>query len=136
MEAAEAFFLGGMTRAMHRLAEQGHPGFPTTIYYAFKQNETESAEGISSTGWETFLEAVIRAGLAISGTWPIRTERSSKITSNTNILASSIVLTGRPRDANVPIATRREFMNALKAELPAALLHLQRGNIAPVDLAQ
>lgn len=134
---AESFFLDGMTQAMHRLAEQAHPAFPVTIYYAFKQAETESAEGTSSTGWETFLDAVIRSGFAISGTWPVRTELGNRmIGSGTNALASSIILVCHQRTAGAPTATRREFVTALKAELPAALRHLQAGNIAPVDLAQ
>ncbi|MCA1807474.1 MAG: hypothetical protein LC687_06480, partial [Actinobacteria bacterium] len=108
-----------------------------TIYYAFKQSETESAEGTSSTGWETFLDAVIRAGFAISGTWPMRTELSNRmIGSGTNALASSIVLVCRKRNISAAAATRREFVTALKEELPQALAQLQRGNIAPVDLAQ
>jgi len=136
-EQAEAFFLAGMTRVMRHLAEQTHPAFPVTIYYAFKQTESETAEGITSTGWETFLDAVIRAGFSINGTWPIRTEREARSTSlGTNALATSIVLVCRARPAAAPIATRREFVAALKAELPAALADLQRGNIAPVDLAQ
>jgi len=53
-----------------------------------------------------------------------------------NALASSIILVCRPRPANAGTASRREFVTALKAELPMALAHLQRGNIAPVDLAQ
>jgi putative DNA methylase len=126
-----------MTQAMHRLAEQAHPAFPVTIYYAFKQAESESNAGTASTGWETFLDAVIRAGFALSGTWPMRTELGNRlIGKDTNALASSIVLVCRPRPANAPTATRREFLNALKAELPNALVHLQRSNIAPVDLAQ
>ena len=134
---AETFFLEGMTLAMHRLAEQGHPAFPVTIYYAFKQSESNSVDGIASTGWETFLDAVIRAGFATTGTWPMRTENDSRMVGQgTNALASSIVLVCRPRIANAPVATRREFLTALKAELPVALAHLQRGNIAPVDLAQ
>jgi putative DNA methylase len=136
-ENAESFFLEGMTQAMNRLAEQAHPAFPVTIYYAFKQSETESDEGTASTGWETFLDAVSRAGLAISGTWPMRTEGDNRSTGiGTNALASSIILVCRPRAADAPTATRREFVTALKAELPVALVHLQRGNIAPVDLAQ
>lgn len=136
-EKAEAFFLEGMTQAMHRLTEQAHPAFPVTIYYAFKQSETESEAGTSSTGWETFLNAVIRAGFALSGTWPMRTELSNRmIGSGTNALASSIILVCRPRAANAATATRREFLTALKRELPDALIHLQRGNIAPVDLQQ
>ncbi len=133
---AEVFFLEGMTKAMQRLAEQAHAAFPVTIYYAFKQAETES-DGTNSTGWETFLEAVIQAGFGISGTWPMRTELSNRsIGIGTNALASSIVLVCRKRPADAPTATRREFLAALKAELPVALTHLQLGNIAPVDLAQ
>jgi putative DNA methylase len=136
-EKAETFFLDGMTQAMHRLAEQSHPAFPVTIYYAFKQSETESEAGTASTGWETFLDAVIRAGFALTGTWPIRTERAIRsISMGSNALASSIVLVCRPRATDAPTATRRDFLTALKAELPDALMHLQRGNIAPVDLAQ
>lgn len=135
-EQAEAFFLDGMTQAMHRIAEQAHPAFPVTIYYAFKQAESEGADGTASTGWETFLDAVTRAGFAVSGTWPMRTERTSGVKTGTNVLASSIILVCRPRTTDAPTATRREFVTALKAELPVALAHLQRGNIAPVDLAQ
>ena len=136
-EMAEAFFLVGMTQAMRRLSEQTHPAFPVTIYYAFKQAESDSREGTASTGWETFLDAVIRAGFAVSGTWPMRTERQGRMIGNdTNALASSIILVCRRRTADAPIATRREFLTALKNELPEALKHLQRGNIAPVDLAQ
>ena len=134
--AAESFFLTGMTRAMERLAEQAHPGLPVTIYYAFKQSETKDG-GAASTGWETFLDAVIRAGLAVTGTWPVRTERSGRtIGIGTNALASSIVLVCRRRPSTAPLATRREFLTALRAELPKALQPLRTANIAPVDLAQ
>lgn len=134
-EKAETFFLDGMTKAMRRLAEQAHPAFPVTIYYAFKQSET-AKDGTASTGWETFLGAVIRAGFAVTGTWPIRTEYTGNLKKNMSALASSIVLVCRKRPEDAPTATRREFLAALKRELPAALAHLQRGNIAPVDLAQ
>ena len=133
---AESFFLDGMTRAMQRLAEQAHMALPVTIYYAFKQSETNGDRGNVSTGWETFLDAVIEAGFAISGTWPIRTERTAGLKGKTNALASSIVLVCRKRPQDAPLATRREFVAALKDELPAALAKLQSGNIAPVDLAQ
>jgi putative DNA methylase len=136
-EKAETFFLNGMTQAMHRLAEQAHPAFPVTIYYAFKQAESDGADGTTNTGWDTFLAAVIKAGFAISGTWPMRTELGNRmIGSGTNVLASSIILVCRKLAADAPTATRREFVTALKAELPEALAHLQRCNIAPVDLAQ
>lgn len=135
-DQAESFFLDGMTAAIHRLAEQAHSISPVTIYYAFKQAERD-IDGAASTGWETFLEAVIRAGFAISGTWPMRTELANKIIGiNANMLASSIVLVCRPRPADAPMMTRKDFIATLRRELPPALRHLQRGNIAPVDLAQ
>ncbi|WP_295583358.1 DUF1156 domain-containing protein [uncultured Lamprocystis sp.] len=134
---AETFFLNGMMKAMRRIAEQTHPAFPVTIYYAFKQAESDGGDGTTNTGWDTFLAAVIEAGFAISGTWPMRTELANRMRgSESNALASSIVLVCRQRPADAPTATRREFVAALKAELPAALAHLQKGNIAPVDLAQ
>lgn len=136
-EAAERFFLEGMGRALVNIAAATHPAFPATLYYAFKQSETDGDGETTSTGWETFLDAVCRAGFGISGTWPMRTENSSRmIGQGTNALASSIVLVCRPRPADAPTATRREFLSQLKAELPTALRHLQKGNIAPVDLAQ
>jgi len=140
-EKAEAFFLNGMTRAMHSLAEQAHPAFPVTIYYAFKQSETKDEADTSSTGWETFLEAVIRAGLALTGTWPMRTENATRmISSGTNALASSIVLVCRQRMADTATVSRREFIRELNATLPEALDEMTRGGVnspvAPVDLSQ
>jgi putative DNA methylase len=135
-EKAEEFFLTGMTDAMKRLYALANPDFPVTIYYAFKQVENDD-EGIVSTGWDTFLEAVIRAGFAITGTWPLRTEGAGRmIAKGTNALASSIVLVCRQREVDAPVITRREFITNLKTELPAALTQLQYSNIAPVDLAQ
>ena len=142
-EKAEAFFLSGMTQAMHCLADQAHPAFPVTIYYAFKQSETQTAQGTTSTGWETFLDAVIRAGFALSGTWPMRTELSNRmIGSGNNALASSIVLVCRKRPADAPTISRREFIRELNAALPEALDAMTRGAgsehspVAPVDLSQ
>lgn len=140
-DKAEAFFLDGMTAAMHNLAEQAHPGFPVTIYYAFKQAETKDEAGTSSTGWETFLAAVLKAGFSLSGTWPIRTERDSRsIGIGTNALASSIVLVCRKRATDAPSISRREFIRELNAALPEALLDMTRGGVnspvKPVDLSQ
>ena len=140
-EKAEAFFLDGMTRAIHNLVELAHPGFPVTIYYAFKQAETKGEAGTSSTGWETFLEAVSRAGFAISGTWPMRTEGAGRmIGQGNNALASSIILVCRKRDADAATVSRREFLRELNAVLPEALMDMTRGGInspvAPVDLSQ
>ena len=136
-DAAEQFFLAGMTHSMRRLADCVHPSSPVTIYYAFKQSENKAGTGISSTGWETFLEAVIDAGFSINGTWPVRTERANrKRNQKANALASSIVLVCRTSPIAAPIATRREFLTILRSELPRTLRLLQSGNIAPVDLAQ
>jgi putative DNA methylase len=134
---ASTFFMMGMTKALRRMATYAHPAFPVSIYYAFKQSDTDTAGGTASTGWETFLDAVIRAGFSIDGTWPIRTELANRTRGmDSNALASSIVLVCRPRDYKAKPATRREFLAALKSELPMAVAHLQQSNIAPVDLAQ
>jgi len=136
-QKAETFFLEGMTHAMSRLAEQAHPAFPITIYYAFKQSESTNESGMISTGWETFLEAVMRAGFVLTGTLPIQTEnRSRMIGMGTNALASSIVLVCRPRCHQAPIITKREFLTHLRRELPKAIAYLKRSNIAAVDLQQ
>ena len=121
---------------MGRLAEQTHPAFPTTIYYAFKQARS-TRTGTASTGWELFMGAVIRSGFQITGTMPMRTELKNRMVGmGTNALASSIVLVCRRRDPASPLASRPEFVAALRTELPPALRLLQSGNIAPVDLAQ
>ncbi len=141
--AAEAFFLDGMTDVMKRLARRAYKTFPTTIYYAFKQSETSSAEGTSNTGWETFLGAVLGAGFSIRGTWPMRTEQPHGLrTINANSLASSVVLVCRQRDANASSISRREFIRELNQVLPEALDEMTRGvgdeqsPVAPVDLSQ
>ena len=114
--SGEAFFLEGMTQAMSRLAQQTHPTFPVSIFYAFRQAENQRIKGVVSTGWETFLGAVIGSGFSITGTWPVRTEGSGRILAKgTNALASSIVLVCRRRPDDAPKATRGEFLNALYA---------------------
>ncbi len=136
-ENAEAFFLDGMTLAMERIAIQSHPAFPVTIYYAFKQSETKTATGTASTGWETFLAAVIKAGFALYGTWPMRSELATRnIGRGANALASSVVLVCQPRPDLPHTLSRSDFRRQLRQELPRALKELERANIAPVDLAQ
>lgn len=135
-EAAEKFFLDGMYRAMDNLAQQIHPAYPMTLYYAYKQSDNTRDGEVSRTGWETFLEAVLRADFTITGTWPIRTERTKGLKGEVNALASSIVLVCRKRSTDAPICTRRDFLTALKRELRPAIVNLQQSNIAPVDMAQ
>jgi putative DNA methylase len=142
-EKAEEFFLHGMTQAMRVLVSGAHPGAPVTIYYAFKQSDDLGKGDISSTGWATFLEAVIRAGFQITGTWPMRTERQSRsVGLGTNSLASSIVLVCRERPADASTVSRREFLRELNTVLPEALDEMTRGTgedrspVAPVDLSQ
>lgn len=139
-EAAETFFLQGMTEAIRNLAIQSHPAFPVTIYYAFKQSETQEIIGTSNTGWETFLEAVLNAGFAICGTWPMRTELIGNLKRTVNALASSIVLVCRKRPEDAPCISRREFLRELNDVLPTAFDEMTRGGVnspvAPVDLSQ
>jgi putative DNA methylase len=145
-EAAEARFLEGTQAIFQELETVAHPNFPLTIYYAFRQSEVDedgagesalSGNARASTGWETFLEGVMRAGFRVVATLPLRTEGPTRMRGqNSNALASSIALVARRRSASAAIATRREFIAALKSELPDALKKLQHSSIAAVDLAQ
>uniref|UniRef100_B8HUC1 DUF1156 domain-containing protein n=1 Tax=Cyanothece sp. (strain PCC 7425 / ATCC 29141) TaxID=395961 RepID=B8HUC1_CYAP4 len=140
---AQQFFEEGLRKVFIGMRETVHSDYPLAVYYAFKQTEKDNTEGksnsaaISSTGWETMLEGLIQANFTITGTLPVRTERSTRsISIGTNSLASSIVLVCRPRPADSPKITRRQFLSELKRELPNAIKTLQQGNVAPVDLAQ
>jgi putative DNA methylase len=139
-EKAEQFFMDGMKRAMNNLVALSSESFPATIYYAFRQADTNNDQTVS-IGWETFLEAVIQSGFSISGTWPMRTEYTGNLKKTVNALASSIVLVCRKREPNAPSIPRRQFLRELKEELPEALETMIGGKegataIAPVDLAQ
>ena len=135
---AEEHFLTGLGKAFQLMKARTHPDYPLTVYYAFKQSETDSKDGgVSSTGWETMLEGLLKAGFQITGTLPMRTEmKNRQVAMGTNALASSIVLVCRPRPSDASMVPRRDFIALLRRDLPDALRHLQQGNIAPVDLAQ
>jgi putative DNA methylase len=140
-DAAQRFFEEGSALAFGAMRRSQHTEFPLTVYYAFKQAEDEDDEdgeaGVASTGWETMLEGLLKAGFQITATWPARSELGNRMRGQgSNALASSIVLACRPRPESAPITTRKDFLSSLKRELPHALRDLQKGNIAPVDLAQ
>ena len=133
---AEQFFESGTADFMETLAANAVGRVPTTVYYAYKATETKDGH-VRSTGWDTFLQAVIDSGLQVSATWPMRTETAGRLRAHgSNALASSIVLACRPRPASAVLATRAEFIAALRQELPEAVRLLKSGNIAPVDMAQ
>jgi putative DNA methylase len=135
-EKAERLFEESFEKAFSKLRQVAHPDYPLTVFYAFKQSEHDEG-GVASTGWETMLAGLLRSGLAVTATWPMRTELGNRMRNQaSNALASSIVLACRPRSADAGITDRRGFLASLHAELPKALRELQQGNIAPVDLAQ
>lgn len=141
IEKAREFFEKGMLQTCQHVYACACDDIPTTFYYAYKQSEEETeidgTTQTASTGWETMLNAILQAGFTITGTWPVRSERSVRINAiETNALASSIVIVCRKRPPDAPACTRREFINALKRELPQAVEKLLQSNIAPVDLAQ
>jgi putative DNA methylase len=114
--------------------------YPLTVFYAFKQSESEEEDegaSVASTGWETMLEGLLKSGLQVTGTWPMRSEMGTRnVGRGTNALASSIVLVCRPRGEESSISTEMDFQQALRGELPKAVRTMQRESIAPVDLAQ
>jgi putative DNA methylase len=143
-QRAQDFFETGLSSVFSAMRKTAHPDYPTTVFYAFKQAEDDSDEdndeslneGRASTGWETMLAGLIQAGFSIDGTWPIRSEATNALKKDINALASSIVLVCRPRPQTADSVSRRDFLAALKRELPDALRAMQKSNIAPVDLAQ
>ena len=135
VEKAKSFFEDGMLSACKQMYQYAREDIPVTIYYAYKQSDSDD-NGTSSSGWETMLSAVVNAGFSITGTWPIRTELTTALKGNVNALASSIVLVCRKRPEDAPQTTRRNLVNLLRRELRPALKKLQDSNIAPVDLAQ
>lgn len=133
---AQVFFEQGLGEAFTRIHEVQDPRYPLAIFYAFKQSES-SEDGIVSTGWESMLEALLRSGFVVTGTWPMRTESMSRLRSlGSNALASSIALICRPRPEGAPRATRAEFLAELRGDFPAAMRRLRQAHVAPVDLAQ
>lgn len=134
-EAAEAHFMSGMTEAMGVLASESSSAFPAAIFYAFKQSEIEE-DGISSPGWNSFLEAVLASGFNVVGTWPVRTEAVNALKKGMNALANSVVLVCRKKSADASVITRADFVRELKRELPPSISELQAANIAPADMPQ
>lgn len=133
----EEFFETGYKNVFTQICKGTPAGFPITVFYAFKQSETDDTGGHASTGWETLLEGMISAGWAVTGTWPIRSERSNRIRAiDSNALASSIVLACRPRPSDAGFTDRRGLIQALREEFPDALRKLEHGKVAPVDLRQ
>lgn len=134
--AAAKYFVDGFTETFRRLAQVGSPQHPMVIVYAQQQKE-QKASGVATTGWEAMLEAIIAADLSITGTWPIWGTGSARMRAHgSNSLASYIVMVCRPAAADRAAASRREFVATLRAELPQAIRHLQKGSVAPVDFAQ
>lgn len=133
---AKQFFETGFEHVFDHARESAMDNYPIAVYYAFKQSESD-ASGEASTGWETILGSMVRAGWRVTATWPVRSEREGRMIGvGTNALASSVVLALRPRPEDAPVTDRRGFIAAMKRELGPALRELQQGGIAPVDLPQ
>src|SRR5262249_13389970 len=134
-EIADAVFMKGMAKALKRILEQAGD-WPTTIFYAYKEQELAN-EGLTSTGWASFLTALIESGFAIDATWPIRSEGAQRINSNdANALSSSILLCCRSRSSSAPTIARADFLRALRREMPTALTEIRHAGVGPTDVQQ
>ncbi|MCL2137971.1 MAG: DUF1156 domain-containing protein [Treponema sp.] len=141
-DKAKIFFEEGMVQVFRRMRKTVSQDYPLIIYYAYKQTDSDEDDDTgnadtASSGWETMLKAIIKAGFSITGTWPLRTERPGRTVSlDSNALASSIAIVCRPRLDNAAEIFRKEFQSELREALKTGLRDLQSGNIAPVDLPQ
>ncbi|MDR1013036.1 MAG: DUF1156 domain-containing protein [Lactobacillales bacterium] len=145
---AKLFFEKSLYEAFVNLYNCSSDEYPVTIYYAFKQREfkeiNHSESNIStrkiettSSGWETMLSALIKAGFSITGTWPIKTEFVGRnVGNNTNSLSTSIVLVCRKRPQAENKISTRDFIKELSREISVPLKYLQNCKLSPVDLAQ
>ena len=135
-EDATLHFEESLSNALIRLREDCAKEFPSSIFYAYKEQKKER-DGITSTGWETMLTAVTNAGFQIVAAWPMRTEQAKAQKTGKNALTSSILLVCRPRPEAARVIVRSDFLRELKKEMPIALDRLTRiTNTRPVDLAQ
>ena len=139
--AAHRHFETLLRQAFEHIKQVHDHRYPLTIYYGYQQVERSKRgdAGAPGTAWEALLESLIGAGLRITATWPLRTERPEGVKKGTKALASSVLLVCRPTagDGSVQsVATVGELRRALRSELPGAVRLLQQGNIAPLDLVQ
>lgn len=143
-ERARSFFEEGLGEAFRSVRASTLADVPTTVYYAFKQVESDEERdgegdilGRASVGWEAMLNALLSANFEIVGTWPMSSELANRTRGqNSNALASSIVFVCRPRTGIAARCTRVDFLRALRAELPNAVRRLRNASLAATDLEQ
>lgn len=141
-EQANEHFESGFREVFSQIKQRHHPDIPLTVFYAYKQEDEEGDDdsggtGAGATGWEKLLQGMVDTGLQITATWPMRTEMGNRMIGlGTNSLASSVVLSCRPRRIDAGITDRQGFIRHLRRELAGKLAELQSGGVLPVDMAQ
>jgi putative DNA methylase len=96
----------GMARAFASCAVALKPDGRLVIVFANKQPDA----------WETLVAAIIKAGFAVDGSWPIQTERAARVRSlSSAALASSVWLVCKKR----PIHARPGFDDVVLKEMAA-----------------
>lgn len=136
-ENAKKFFKSRFEEVFKAIRVNTPAGYPISFFYAHKQTVEDDDGDRTSTGWEILLDSILEVGWTITATWPIRTELPNRLrTVNSNALATSIIVTCRPRDERASASDRRGLLKALRLEMPGALQNLTQSNIAPLDLRQ
>lgn len=125
----KVYFETTMTKAMKEGCRILAPNGIGIVIFAHK----------STSGWEAQLQAMIDAGWVITGSWPIDTERPSRMRAHDSAaLASSIHLVCRPRE-NPDGTLRKEIgdWRDILAELPGRIHewmpHLAKEGVVGAD---
>ena len=128
--------------------QDGHPKnrewFEETMAKTFAEGRRVlSEEGIGSVvfahktteGWEALLSGMIQGGWTITGSWPIATERYSRLRARDSAaLATSVHLICRPRPEDAPIGDWADVLRELPARVSDWIERLQGEGIRGADL--
>ena len=96
-----------------------------TVVFAHKTTE----------GWEALLTGMIRGGWTITGSWPIATERGSRLRARESAaLATSVHLVCRPRPEDAPVGDWAEVLRELPKRVADWMERLQAEGIRGADL--
>jgi putative DNA methylase len=133
-QMARNYFIDGFTDTFRNLQASLAPGLPMIVVYASREQKGGNDE---QTRWSSILTSIVNADMEITGTWPILgTTDRRMVGQGSNVVATYIAMTCRPRLSEAQTTSLADFNRALRRELAVSIRDLQAASILPVDLAQ